>query len=426
MTRLRNCVVAAGLVLVAVVAVQAQDKDQAFKDGVAARKRSLEARDTRGAKGHEEWADVIGHMQRAIQASPTESTKTVGSKFFGPVTEYLPHFFLGEARHSLGDCVGAMDAWSRSERQGAVQKADKQYSRTMETGYRLCEEKGLLRPAKFDAAVEKGAEELEEAFAAFAAFAAASGRRETAGDLFNAERRSRLAQGSADLEQAKALRDAAKRSHAVSDFNELSSVTSRAAATLSGLTVDLDAAISAREAARAELLIAAARDAADAVNSKAVAAVEIQPRTRPQGRGARGGGGTGPSAEVSRAPSGPLSLSDLDPALLRGSQLFRDGNYQQALDALNPAAGFSPNMPLLGVVQVHLYRAAALHALSLKSRTANASLRMRASAEAGQVKALNPDLQPDPRTFSPRFREFFRESVAAAVVGSRDSAKDAK
>jgi len=105
---------------------------------------------------------------------------------------------------------------------------------------------------------------------------------------------------------------------------------------------------------------------------------------------------------------GPLSLVDrgVHPALERGAQLFLTGEHQQALAALSPAEPFLPDMPLL--LHVHLFRAAALHGLYLRSGASDSSLRDRAQTETAMVKALDRGFQPDPRVFSPRFLEFFR------------------
>jgi hypothetical protein len=64
-------------------------------------------------------------------------------------TEYLPHFFLGEALFNSQDCVGAIEAWSRSEQQGAV-RSRTDLMAILQSGYASCEAKGVLPPSKYD------------------------------------------------------------------------------------------------------------------------------------------------------------------------------------------------------------------------------------------------------------------------------------
>ena len=99
------------VIVAATLTVRAQKGDEPFKKG-------LDARDDK------KWQDVVTHMRAAIKAESTESTRKVrrGLKdaISGSGTEYLPHFFLGEALARTGECVGALDAWATSEKHAAV------------------------------------------------------------------------------------------------------------------------------------------------------------------------------------------------------------------------------------------------------------------------------------------------------------------
>ena len=95
MFRLRFTVLLMCLGLAAPAA--AQDKDETFRRGLDAR-------------GDKRWKDVVTQMRNAIQADPQESTRKVrGGLLRLAQTEYLPHYFLGEALFNLNDCAGAVE-----------------------------------------------------------------------------------------------------------------------------------------------------------------------------------------------------------------------------------------------------------------------------------------------------------------------------
>ncbi len=104
----------------------------------------------------------------------------------------------------------------------------------------------------------------------------------------------------------------------------------------------------------------------------------------------------------------PLTLADrgVDPVLVEGARLFFAGQYQAALTALAPADGFGPDVPL----QVHgrVLRAAALHALYVRSGQTDQSLRARALEEIERCRSLNPEFVPSAAMFSPSFMAFFQ------------------
>jgi hypothetical protein len=106
---------------------------------------------------------------------------------------------------------------------------------------------------------------------------------------------------------------------------------------------------------------------------------------------------------------GPVTLTDrgVHPALQQGARLFFSGEYQQALSALSPPDGFAPDVPLQ--LHVHLFRAAALHALFVRSGEQDQSLRIQALTEVKRCMELSPEFQPDTRAFSPRFVTFFQD-----------------
>jgi hypothetical protein len=104
---------------------------------------------------------------------------------------------------------------------------------------------------------------------------------------------------------------------------------------------------------------------------------------------------------------GPITLRDrgVHESLEQAVRLFLNGEYQQALGALEPLTVQS-DVPLQ--VHAHVFRAAALYALFVRSGESNAQLRTDALAEIARTKQLNASFQPSPRAFSPRFLSLYQ------------------
>ena len=104
---------------------------------------------------------------------------------------------------------------------------------------------------------------------------------------------------------------------------------------------------------------------------------------------------------------GPITLRDrgVHESLEQAVRLFLNGEYQQALSALDPLTGQS-EVPLQ--VHAHVFRAAALYALFVRSGESNAQLRTDSLAEIARTKQLNASFQPSPRAFSPRFLSLYQ------------------
>jgi hypothetical protein len=104
---------------------------------------------------------------------------------------------------------------------------------------------------------------------------------------------------------------------------------------------------------------------------------------------------------------GPLSLRDrgINESLEEGARLYLQGDYQKALTALEPLVGRN-DVPM--VLHAHVFRAASLYALFVRSGESNQALRAQALAEIEQSKRLNPSFQPNPRAFSPRFVSLYQ------------------
>jgi hypothetical protein len=110
---------------------------------------------------------------------------------------------------------------------------------------------------------------------------------------------------------------------------------------------------------------------------------------------------------------GPVSLRDrgIRQELEDGVRLYLEGEYQKALAALEPLAG-QADVPLQ--VHAHVFRAASLYALYVRSGETNQQLRTQALAEIAQSKQLNSSFQPSERAFSPRFLSLYQTGGAAS------------
>ena len=110
---------------------------------------------------------------------------------------------------------------------------------------------------------------------------------------------------------------------------------------------------------------------------------------------------------------GPLSLRDrgIHAALEEGARLYLEGEYQKALTALEPLIGQN-DVPLQ--LHAHVFRAAALYGLFVRSGESDQQLRTQALAEIAQTKQLNTSFQPSPRAFSPRFLSLYQTGGAAS------------
>jgi hypothetical protein len=112
---------------------------------------------------------------------------------------------------------------------------------------------------------------------------------------------------------------------------------------------------------------------------------------------------------------GPRTLEErgVHPALVQGVTQFLNGRYADAVATLLPTGGFAED--LLLKPQVHLFRAASLYALFLLGGSRDTSLLDRAATDVAAAKTLDPGITLDPRAFSPRFRQWFREVAAPQV-----------
>jgi hypothetical protein len=119
---------------------------------------------------------------------------------------------------------------------------------------------------------------------------------------------------------------------------------------------------------------------------------------------------------------GPLTLRDrgIVAPLEEGVRLYLSGDYQQALSALEPLVG-QPDVQFR--IHAHVFRAAALYALFVRSGESNQQLRTQALAEIAQSKQLNSSFQPSARVFGPRFLSLYQTGGTTSESGAGATAQ---
>jgi len=493
-------------------------QDDAFKQGLSAR-------------NDKKWADVVRHMQNALKADSQESTRKVGSRLGVGGTEYLPHFFLGEAYYNQQDCGGAVTEWLISEQQSAI-KSKPEFLGTMRAGYQACASKGVLLAADYNP--------LHQTTSKVYADAAALSKRiseigATNREVWRPDVDEQFSRAKKELEASFARLNAGQRSRLASDFTESKAAAERATAILRPLETSLNTALetltsvqkqikeveqilatadtadqtletlkdsltepmqAARKTGKQQLAQARDRLAAGQKTQNAAAVTDalkyaqsastsltlvldqVQKAARgvlEQQLGDAVRSADDAFARVSSALSildrriaekpeivnpkltadraayvkqvdtlrrrferarkaedlsaltettrltletqkgvaglitafGPITLRErgVHESLEQGVRLYLNGEYQQALSALEPLKG-QADAPLQ--VHAHVVRAAALFALFVRSGESNAQLRTDALAEIAQTKQLNASFQPSPRAFSPRFLSLYQ------------------
>jgi hypothetical protein len=262
------------LTLVFAPAVHAQD--DAFKAGL-------------NARGDRKWQDVVVQMRRAIQDDAAESTRMVRSGIGGLLrqggTQYLPHYFLGEALFNLQDCVGAVGAWSRSEQQGAV-RSRPDFLAILQNGYVSCEAKGVLPPSKYDPLLTRVTQTVNDVNAQARTVTTLG----TANiDLWQGDVKEQYDRASSEIQNARTRLEAATRSRSQSDFNDASAATERAKRILVTIEANLNAAVYARlslqgQAREVEQMIATADEFDRAIDGRKAALTPSLTAARQEGR----------------------------------------------------------------------------------------------------------------------------------------------
>jgi hypothetical protein len=514
----------------------AMAQDEAFKQGLEAR-------------GDRKWPDVVRHMQNAIKSDPQEAPRKVRSglaALVGAGTEYLPHFFLGEAYYNQGDCGGAVTEWLVSEQQGAIKSRPESVG-IMQKGLKACAAKGVLLAADYTPLYTA----TRQAYVDASALAKkVSDLGTTNREVWRAEAGEQYERANKELSTSLTRFTAGQRSRLASDFNESKAASERAIAILRPLESSVNAAIEAlsstqRLSKEVEQTIAGAEETNNAIEALKSALTDAMQNTRKSGREqltqardrltvgqktqnpaavgealkyaqsastlfaqvldqakkvargafeqqfgeairaadeafsrissaittldkrssqrpdvvqpemtstrtslekqigqllrrfdrARKAEDLASLAETTRLAAqvqvgldtligsfGPLTLRDrgVVAPLEEGARLYLGGEYQQALSALEPLVGQS-DVPLR--IHAHVFRAASLYALFVRSGESNQQLRTQALAEIAQSKQLNSSFQPSAKVFGPRFLGLYQTGGATSESGTGATAQ---
>ena len=121
------------------------------------------------------------------------------------------------------------------------------------------------------------------------------------------------------------------------------------------------------------------------------------------------------SLKVLEATFGPIAAEEIVPRWLQtGVDQYFKGAYARALDELGNTSDAGPAQ-----LHVHLFRAAALYALYVRSGEKDTGKRDQAVTEVRRSKQLNPTFVPDASAFSPAFLEFYQKEGVSAPQVSR-------
>jgi hypothetical protein len=517
------------LVMLAVVlavpaTASAQAEDDPFRRGL-------------NARGDRKWQEAAQAMRQAIQINRTESTRKiqVGSRLnpFGRSTEYLPHYFLGEALKNAGDCSAAVTAFEVSEEQKVILGVP-EYASLLRAGLKECASKGVLLRADYNQQVVTTDQIYNETFTTFQRVEKV---RDTNQDVWRPDIQTDFERARGDIALAQKTLLKARQTRMVVDFAESRAISVRARDVLRPLEAKLNAAIgtrtlivqqlaetqqvlagvdntskeldsikvalppnlaTARESARALVgrarerlgqaektenattageALRLAHEASDAFTKvleqvkklersdfdlrfqqvlagateqlsfagTSLATLERIVAEKPgkmtpemagqrealvkehsslqrrfdNARRSENISGVQESMKLAVEARtridalikmfGPATLKDrgVNGALEQGARHYLAGEYQQALGSLAPLVTRT-DVPLQ--VHVHLFRAASLYALYVKSGETDQALRNDALAAIQRCKEIDPAFQPDARAFSPRFVAFFQSA----------------
>jgi tetratricopeptide (TPR) repeat protein len=370
------------------------------------------------ARNRGRWVEVIKYLREAIAEQPQDTGERVNISGMDFVP-YLPQFFLGMALFNVGDCVGALEAWQKSETQGAVKRAN-EYT-TLQGMRKKCEARlaavGTTPPATrppgappaatpTPAAPEKPAGPDPAALnAATQAATAAINRAEDASKSVDQLSNDALLvkiwrtdaalgpdddRARATLGRARAELDAGRKESNLQRLQEAASIAGTAQQQFDGVRQN-------------------AQTRRDQLQKQTVTLTPLRPTTPAPPPPANTPTPTAPVTPPVKPPAPPETPPVAakpfapPPALSAAARLLFSGRYQEAAASLGklrydggPAAA-----------QSAILRAAAQYSLYLVGGERDAAILDQARAAVLECRKLAPALQPDPQAFSPRFVEFY-------------------
>ena len=208
----------------------AQAEDEPFRRGL-------------NARGDKKWPAVVEAMRQAIAINRMESTRKIGSRLiFGGGTEYLPHYFLGEALKNSGDCAGAVTAWEVSEEQKIVLTLT-EFATNLRVGYKECQTKGVLLRDDYRQQVSTTDQAYNDALGMATRIDRVKG---ASPDLWRPDVEAEFERARNDLGAAQKGLVKGRQTRLLADFTESKNAAARAATVLRPLESRLGAAINTR------------------------------------------------------------------------------------------------------------------------------------------------------------------------------------
>jgi tetratricopeptide (TPR) repeat protein len=327
-------------------------------DAVENYRRGLEAIE------RENWETAIDRLREAIAENPKAGRRV---KIYGMRYErYLPYFHLGLALHRHGDCQAALDAWSKSEKQGAIKK-DKRH--------RILLESRESCSAQMKAATPRAAPTTDPSALAQAAARAKTG-----------------------IDRARDAESAVTTLRESPDLAAYWSGDDAAARTIQNAATQLSSARRLLERGRAESSVSLL----DQANARAQTAYDSFEKIRSAAMAHRSKPESTPTPRtlrIAERPSKPAAPA----TLLSAAKAFFSGRYDEVLSILHGSEMTHREARL----QAYLLRAASSYSLYQLDGERKRAYLSAASRDVRSCKELNPRFRPDERAFSPRFLRFF-------------------
>jgi tetratricopeptide (TPR) repeat protein len=352
--------------------------------------------------------EAVGMFEALISSDP-EARKRMGVLSGEP---YLPYYYLGQALFERGDCEGALEAWQQSLDQGVVQELPENLE--LHRGKAVCTNRLEVASAALEAeeslaSAENRLQEVREGL----------GNPELAEFLEGLDVEGRLEDQSRILEEGGEALATGTQNRSIQDVRRATQLGQDVTRSLDALNREAETRLTERRTEIGERI----RRLVDSANATLSATAYLRPYPPDLGR----------QREMLESVVGTASARIEDLALgdlvrLAGQLQSLRGRLEDAAapppKALRDAAEAYVNGDLASVLDLlagtdfrgrsaahaHLLRAAALYSLA-QSVAESEELREQARAEVRDCARADERLTPTERVFSPRFVEFFSETL---------------
>jgi len=383
-----------------------------------------------------DYQKAVTKLEKAIKGKKNAG---LDQRFYGMVYgNYIPYFYLGQARYKLGDCEGALEAWKESQKQGVISGLSE--NSEMQVGITACAGEAVDIPKLAGEATR----EIDKAKSRATQLQALSSDFRSLGSsqLYQREWVARweptlnaAQQSAGDMESRLATAVNAKddaaidiiKSEAIALADSLVGSMTQATNQIAAIRQQQETrVVDARNKARRELAqaVASARSQGSVKANKEVAGVYSSLMELADS-------GEGLSADTSVEEQLQLAQR-INTALRRYQMSVQDwrraeeniahrtppaelklvvteylaGNYEKTIQLVDPASFDDERAQ----IQALLFRAAASYQLYMLSGEQTSQDLQRAEDDIRQIKGLNKKFSPYIPVFSPKFLDLFRRS----------------